>query len=82
MPEKKKNQRARNELEQTRPEPDRRAEPPAERHRTTGEPPRGITEDQYEAELRGGAAQRLKERERLEREKERVRRGDAGTNRK
>lgn len=81
MPEEKENQREQKELEQTRPEPDRRAEPPAERHRTTGEPPRGITEDQYEAELRGEAAQRLKERQRLEREKERVRRGNGDTNR-
>ncbi len=62
------------DLDQTRPEPDKRSEAPAEQHRAEGTLRRGLTEDQQRDELHGGAAQRRELRNEAERENEKLKR--------
>lgn len=60
------------EMDRTRPEPDKRSEAPAEQHRAEGTLRRGLTEEQQRDELRGGSAQRRELRDDAERENEKL----------
>lgn len=65
-----KNKETQNEMERTKPEPDRKSEGLAEEHRSEGTLRRGLTPEQQRDELRGGSANRRDLRDDAERQNE------------
>lgn len=65
-----KNPDRENEMDRTKPEPDRKSEGLAEEHRSEGTLRRGLTQEQQRDELRGGSANRRDLRNDAERQNE------------